>query len=142
MPLPRPDDLTSLVLRVDFDDDTAWHALRTALDALDGGPHATWVSDPRYEGVGIPELMREDNAADEHEQLTHLFLADAHAMAGAEHSLLALDLYDEPGRTFRVPARWFAEISADLSIANLDFEDYADSADASGVFRGFGDGCG
>ncbi|MEU3613850.1 hypothetical protein ABZ725_16240 [Streptomyces sp. NPDC006872] len=142
MPLPQPEDLTSLVLRVDFDDDTAWEALRTAVEALDGGPHATWVSDPRYEGVGIPELMREDNAADEDEQLTSLFLADAHAMAGAEHSLLALDLYDEPGRTFRVPARWFPDISANLSIANMDFEDFADCADASGTFRGFGDGGG
>ncbi|MER6960994.1 hypothetical protein [Streptomyces sp. NPDC000618] len=89
MPLPQPEDLTSLVLRVDFDDDTAWEALRTAVEALDGGPHATWVSDPRYEGVGIPELMREDNAADEDEQLSSRFLADAHAMAGAEHSLPA-----------------------------------------------------
>ncbi|SHI20292.1 hypothetical protein SAMN05444521_5313 [Streptomyces sp. 3214.6] len=36
--------------------------------------------------MSIPELMCVDNAADEDEQLTHLFLADAHAMAGAEHS--------------------------------------------------------
>ncbi|MDX2682239.1 DUF6924 domain-containing protein [Streptomyces sp. NY05-11A] len=140
MPLPQPEDLTSLVLRVDFADDIAWDALRAAVDALDGGPHATWVSDPRYEGVSIPELMRVDDAADEDEQLTHLFLADAHAMAGAEHSLLALDLYDEPGRTLRVPARWFPDISANLSIANMDFADFADCADVSGAFRGFGGG--
>jgi hypothetical protein len=145
-PLPQPEDLTSLVLRVDFADDIAWDALRAAVDALDGGPHATWVSDPRYEGVSIPELMRVDNAAGEDEQLTYLFLADAdadadaHAMAGAEHSLPVLDLYDEPGRTLRVPARWFPDISANLSIANMDFADFADCAYVSGAFRGFGGG--
>ncbi|GGR04376.1 DUF6924 domain-containing protein [Streptomyces aurantiogriseus] len=140
MALPQPDDLTSLVLRTDFGDDAAWDALRAAVHALDGGPHATWVSDPRFAGVGIPELLHEDNAADEDEQLTHLFLADATALADPQHRLLALDLYDEPGRTFRVPPAWFPDISANLSIANMDFEDFADCADASGTFRGFGDG--
>ncbi|MFD6753531.1 DUF6924 domain-containing protein [Micromonospora gifhornensis] len=44
---------------------------------------------------------------------------------------------DEPGRTFRVPPRWYAEVSANLSIANMDFADFADSVDASGAFQGF-----
>jgi hypothetical protein len=140
MALPQPDDLTSLVLRTDFADDAAWDALRAAADALDCGPHATWVSDPRFAEVGIPELMHEDNAADEDEQLTYVFLADATALAGSEHRLLALDLYDEPGRTVRVPLARFPDISANLAIANLDFADYADCADATGTFRGFGDG--
>jgi hypothetical protein len=136
MPLPRPRDLTSLVLRTDFADDAAWDALCAAFDE----DHATFVSDPRFADVSIPALMHEDNAADEDEQLTCLFLADATALADPEHRLLALDLYDEPGRTFRVPPAWFPDISANLSIANVDFEDFADCVDATGTFRGFGDG--
>nr|WP_089013655.1 hypothetical protein [Micromonospora inositola] len=58
-------------------------------------------------------------------------------MADDEHPLLAVDLYDEPGRTFRVPPRWYAEVSANMSIANMDFADFADAADESGTFRGF-----
>jgi hypothetical protein len=54
-----------------------------------------------------------------------------------EHLLLAVDLFDEPGRTFRVTPVWYREVSANLSIANIDFADYADAADSSGVFRGF-----
>ncbi|MFF0371235.1 DUF6924 domain-containing protein [Micromonospora sp. NPDC005087] len=46
-------------------------------------------------------------------------------------------LYDEPGRTFRVPLRWYAEVSANMSITNMDFADFADTADESGTFRGF-----
>ncbi|MFH8800655.1 DUF6924 domain-containing protein [Streptomyces sp. NPDC017936] len=136
MPLPRPADLTSLVLRTDFTDDAAWDALCAAFDA----DHATFVSDPRYADATIPALMAEDAAADEDEQLTCLFLADATALAGPAHRLLALDLYDEPGRTFRVPVEWFPDVSANLAIANMDFEDFADCADATGTFRGFGDG--
>ncbi|MEV1068346.1 hypothetical protein [Streptomyces sp. NPDC050263] len=139
MALPRPDDLTSLVLRTGFGDDAAWSALREAVEALDGGPHATWVHDPRFDGVSvqdlIPALMHEDNLADEADQLTHLFLAD-------ERGLLALDLSSEPGRTFRIPRASFPEISANLCRGEVDFEDYADCVDASGTFRGPGPGLG
>ncbi|MFF4660792.1 DUF6924 domain-containing protein [Streptomyces sp. NPDC001381] len=137
MALPPPDDLTSLVLRTDFSDDAAWDALRAAYDHHDDGPHATWVSDPRFAGADIPALIHEDTAADEDDRLTYVFLADARALAdGPERFLLALDLYDEPGRTFRVPPAWFPDVSANLSIANLDFADFADCADETGTFRG------
>jgi hypothetical protein len=133
VPLPQPRDLTSLVLRTDFADDAAWDALCAAFDE----DHATFVSDPRFADVGIPALMDEDNAAAEDEQLAHLFLADAAALADPRHHLLAVDLYDEPGRTFRVPPDRFPDVSANLCLANLDFEDYADSVDETGTFRGF-----
>ncbi|ARF81309.1 hypothetical protein GCM10010502_00450 [Kitasatospora aureofaciens] len=138
MPLPQPDDdLTSLVLRTDFGDDEAWDALRTALDAADEYTHATYVSDLRFAGVSVRTLLDEEAAADEDDRVIHLFLADPTAMEGPEHPLLAVDLADEPGRTFRVPARWFPDVSANLSIANMDFAEFADAADRSGTFRGF-----
>jgi hypothetical protein len=61
-------------------------------------------------------------------------------MVDAEHPLLAVDLYDEPGRAFRLPPRWYADVSANLSIANMDFQEFADAADESGTYRGLGDG--
>lgn len=74
---------------------------------------------------------------EEDDKLTYVFLAGATTMSDPSSSLLAVDLYDEPGRTFRVPAQWYSEISANLSITNMDF---ADAADDSGTFRGWGDG--
>ncbi|GAA4576472.1 DUF6924 domain-containing protein [Planotetraspora kaengkrachanensis] len=139
-PLPQPDDLTSLVLRTDFTDNTAWDALKAALITADPYPNATFVSDAQYAGVSIEALVQADAEADDEDKLTYLFLADATTMADDEHPLLAVDLYDEPGRIFRVPLRWYDEVSANLSIANLDFADFADFADAtneSGMFRGF-----
>ncbi|MFF4429761.1 DUF6924 domain-containing protein [Streptomyces sp. NPDC001513] len=140
MPLPQPDDLTSLVLRTDFGDEGAWEVVRAALDAAGEYPHATYVSELCFAGVGVQALLDEEAAADEDEQIVYMFLADAATMKDAGHPLLAVDLSDEPGRTFRVSVRWFPDISTNLSIANMDFAEFADAADGSGAFRGFGGG--
>jgi hypothetical protein len=115
MSLPQSDDLTSLVLRTDFTDDAGWEALRSAL-----GDHATCVSDPAFAGTTVHSLVAADAAATEEDRIFSLFLAD-----GGE-DLLAVDLADEPGRTFRLPVDRFADMSANLSIGNMDFADFAD----------------
>ncbi|MFF5225474.1 DUF6924 domain-containing protein [Dactylosporangium sp. NPDC000521] len=134
LPLPQPDDLSSLVLRTDFTDDAAWAEVLAAV----GDDGATYVSDRRYAGVTIQALVDVDAAAAEDDKLTYLFIADAATMADAERRLLAVDLFDEPGRTFRVPPSWYADVSANLSIANLSFWEFADAADESGTYRGSG----
>lgn len=131
--LPQPDDLASLVLRTDFTDNAAWAELQTAI----GTEGATYVSDTHYSCVTIQALVDVDAAAADDDKLTYLFIADATTMADAERTLLAVDLYEEPGRTFRVPPRWYADVSANLSIANMDFNEFADAADEYGTYRGF-----
>jgi hypothetical protein len=135
--LPQPDDLTSLVLRIDFSDDTAWDMVQTAIDSSDVPGNATYVSDSAFAGVTVQALIDIDAAASDEEKVTYLFLADATTMTDDEQPLLAVDLYTEPGRTFRLPPRWFADVSANLSIANMDFAEFADATDGSGTFRGF-----
>ena len=137
--LPEPDDLTSLVIRTDFSDDAAWEALQADIDGRNEFRQATYISDPTFAGISIDTLVDLDARADEDDKATYLFLADATTMADDERRLLAVDLYDEPGRTFRVPPRWFADVSANLSIANMDFDEFADAAEADGTFRGFGE---
>jgi hypothetical protein len=137
MRLPQPDDLTSLVVRTDFNNDVAWEAVRSAIDDASEYGLATYVSDSAYDGVRIQALVDADAAASDEEKLTYVFLADTVTMVEPEHALLAVDLYDEPGRSFRVPPRLFADVSANLCIANMDFAEYADVVDASGTFRGF-----
>ncbi|MBQ0892693.1 hypothetical protein KBX37_06170 [Micromonospora sp. U56] len=134
--LPQPDDLTSLVLRTDFADDAAWEALKTALHTWGGHDSATCVSDPNYASLSLQDLVDADNAASHDDKLIYLFFADATTMTDVERPLLAVDLAHEPGRTFRVPPRWFTDVSANLTIANLDFDEFADAADSSGTYRG------
>ncbi|MER5486196.1 hypothetical protein ABT024_23710 [Streptomyces sp. NPDC002812] len=140
MPLPKPGDLTSLVLRTHFGDEAAWDVLRSAIDGACEYSGATYVSDHRFAGAEVRALVDQEVAAEEDKRIGHAFLADATAMADPVHLRLAVDLWAEPGRTFRVPVRWFPDVSANLSLSNMDFAEVADLADGSGVFRGFGSG--
>ncbi|MEV4765327.1 hypothetical protein AB0J89_22185 [Micromonospora chokoriensis] len=135
--LPQPEDLTSLVLRTDFTNDAVWASVKAALRTWKGADSTTFASDPTYAGVSPQELLDTHNAASHDDKLTYLFLADATTMADAERALLALDLADQPGRTFRVPPRWYADVSTNLTIANMDFSEFADAVDESGTYRGF-----
>ncbi|MER6074933.1 hypothetical protein ABT187_40210 [Streptomyces sp. NPDC001817] len=130
----------SLVLRTDFSDDPAWDAVCAEIEETEEFSTAVFVSDPRFAGVSVRALVEEDAAADDDAKVFYVFLADETTMADAEHRLLAVDLADEPGRTFRVPPAWFSDISVNLGIANMYFAEFADCVDGSGTYRGCGDG--
>ncbi|MFK0022830.1 DUF6924 domain-containing protein [Streptomyces sp. NPDC090798] len=106
MDLPQPDDLTSLVLRTDFSSEAAWETLQAAINNSGDYRNATFFSDSSFTDVSVQALVDADAAADDDDKLCHVFLAGATTMTGEEHPLLAVDLYDEPGRTFRVPPLW------------------------------------
>jgi hypothetical protein len=67
----------------------------------------------------------------------YLIVADRTAISLPDHPLLIVDLIEERGRTFRAIPSQIQSIENNLSIANMDFEEFADAVDASGVFRGF-----
>ncbi|WP_434742315.1 DUF6924 domain-containing protein [Micromonospora sp. SH-82] len=134
-PLPRPVDLSSLVLRTDFTDDGAWKAVMD--DFRRWGCSTTCVDDPVYRRVTVNRLVEANAPRYDGGWLPYLFVADATTMTDGEHPLLAVDLDREPGRTFRVPPRWYPEVSDNLALANVDFADFARSVDPSGTFRGF-----
>ena len=137
MRLPEPADLTSLVLRTDFSDNCAWETVQVAITGSQEYQSATFVSDPSFAGVDAAALVAADAAAEPDARVIYLFLADAVTMSDPEHLLLAIDLADEPGRTFRVPPGWYSDVSANLCIANMDFWEFADAVDNSGTYRGF-----
>ena len=134
LPQPRPD--TSLVLRTDFSDDSAWEALKAAISAEDEHGEATFVSDPLYDGVTVQSLIEADTAAADDAKVCHVFLADSVSLTGGDHALLVVDLFGPPYQTLRVAPTGFAEVSANLCIANLDVADYADDGDPESIFRG------
>jgi hypothetical protein len=63
--------------------------------------------------------------------------ADDTSMAHVEHPLLVVDLGVEPGREFRAVPAAVQAIENNLSIANVDFAEFAECVDADGVFRSF-----
>ncbi len=70
--------------------------------------------------------------------LGELAVADAQTMQ--DRTILFVDLDElngEVGRTFRAIPEEVEAIVANLSIANMDFREFADNVDPDGVFRGF-----
>lgn len=66
-----------------------------------------------------------------------VFLVDNVTISDPETPLVALDLLHEPGRWFRVVPAEMWSVENNLSIANMDFFEFAEAADPDGVFRGF-----
>lgn len=132
--LPRSDN--SLVLRTDFTDDAAWTAVCEAIQAAsDEGFRARvdCLSDRAYEGLTVAQLTALAPKGGPH---AFAFLVDQVALRNPEHPILVVDLYTEPGRTFRVIPAWMWAVENNLSIANMDFGDFADHVDADGIYRG------
>ena len=148
MTLPAPPDLHGLLVRTDYSDDVAWDELRELLGRPDADGFTaslTYVDDRAYDGVTLDGLLA---MSFEDPEIPYVLIADRVTMEHSEHPLLVVDLYrdeddDEPPAgdrpMFRALPEQVASITANLEIANMDFEEFADRVDGDGVFRGFRD---
>src|SRR5262245_14554002 len=110
--LPKTEN--ALLLRTDFSDDAAWAALCAAAQArtADGfQAYLTCVSDPVFDGLTVEELVALAPKGGDH---TFAFLADRTALADPEQPVLVVDLYEQPGRTFRVIPRELSAVENNL----------------------------
>ena len=136
--LPRTKN--TIVLRTDFSDESAWDAVRaTIMRRRPAGyfqDNVEFVADPAFAGVAaeqVPALVPKGDDVD----LTFLFLVVAATLRSEEHPVLVVDLLDAPGRAFRaIPAELWS-IESNLFVGNMGFEEFAESVQADGVFRGF-----
>ena len=135
---PLPDTEHTLVLRTDYANDAAWKILCREIEKPVGEfrTYVEFLSDREYEGV-IPEQLV--NLASVRSDRTFMFLVDRVALSDPEHPVLVLDLYENPGSMFRVIPSEIWGVENNLSIANMDFSEFAENADDDGVFRGFHD---
>lgn len=148
--LPRTECVP--VIRTDFSDDDTWSAIGTALQQpveyhalralreATGRPEMTFrayvelLDDPAYDGLTADQLL---DLVPENYEHSFLLIADHVTISGPEHTLLVVDVADEPGRGFRALPIAVQSIENNLSIANMDFADFADNVGDDGIFRGF-----
>lgn len=132
--LPRTKN--ALVLRTDFSNDVVWGAVCSEISEPVGEfrAYVDCVSDANYAGLNAGRVVE---LASKDKNRTFLFVVDEVTITAREHPILVVDLYDEPGRSFRVVPRELWGVENNLSIANMDFEEFANSTDYDGVFRGF-----
>lgn len=114
-------------------------------------PNVVVIDDPSFDGVTGAKLAEFFTPSDE--SFGYVVLADARSMAeaavGGELTVDYVDLSVYPfedehpddderelGRAFRCVVSEIAAIEANLSISNLDFDDFANNTSADGVYRG------
>jgi len=127
----------SLLLRTDFSDDAAWTAVRKAVRAKSPEgfqANVRCISDPSYDGMTVDQLVELASQGFDH---TFAFLVDRLTLTNSEHPVLIVDLYHDPGRTFRVIPSEMWSVENNLSLANMDWESFARDDDGDEVFRGF-----
>jgi len=137
----------TLLVRTDFTADEAWSALQATAgtppgyvleDYPDMETPLTVVDDRELDGVDWRVVQAAVPVDDQGAAV--LFVADSVTFASDERPLLVVDLSDYHKRArppFRCLPSWVFEIDGNLSIANMDFEEYAASVDPDGVFRDF-----
>ena len=135
---PIPNTENALVLRTDFSDQAAWSAIcETILKPVDifrFRANVEFLDDAAYAGLSKDQLLTLVPPNYNH---SFIILADQTAISHPEHPLLIVDLYERSGKEFRAVPSQIQGIENNLSIANMDFEEFADSVEQDGIFRGF-----
>ena len=136
--LPTTKD--SPVIRTDFQNEDAWKTIcemirRPVPDGLGGEFYAyvAFVDDPAFRDLTEYDLLERVPGDYAH---SFLMIVDKVTTSSPKYPVLVLDLIDERGRTFRAIPTEIQCIENNLSIANMDFSEFADYAEEDGVFRG------
>jgi hypothetical protein len=130
-----PNTGNSLVLRTDFLDDAGWESICAAIREPVGEfrAYVDCLSDPEHDGVTAEQLVTPASNAGHR----FVFIIDRIALTHPERPILVVDLHHELGRTFGVIPSEMWSVENNLSIANMDFQEFADNVDQDGIFRGF-----
>ncbi|HWU56096.1 MAG TPA: hypothetical protein VN175_11390 [Rhizomicrobium sp.] len=123
------------LVRTDFSDQSAWSQLLVVvrMPSEDGFlANITVVDDPAFQDADPRALAGGKNV------LCHavLFVADAMTFAHNDKPILCI-APPQPQHTFRVIPSQLWSVENNLSLANMDWEDFAGAVDADGIFRGF-----
>ena len=131
-----PETKNSLVLRTDFSNTARWDFICAAIRQPVGEfqAYVDFISDPEYNGLTTQQILSLIPKGFKH---SFIFIVDQITLSHPEHPIIVMDLYHEIGRTFRVIPSEMWSIENNLSLANMDFAEFAESVDRDGIFRGF-----
>ncbi len=130
-------DRTPLI-RTDFSSDVTWRrvvnaASATSPDGFRANLHI--VDDPSFADADPVSVAKAADADSDH---VLLIIADTNTMIETEMPLLCVDPIP-PGGQFRVVPEQLWGVENNVSLANMDFAEFATAVDTDGVFRGFRD---
>jgi hypothetical protein len=134
-----PETENALVLRTDFSDQKAWEQICAIIRKPSGlfrfRAYVDFLADEQYSGISKAQVLK---LLPQNYHHSFIMIVDQITISHAEHPLLIVDLFDEGmGNEFRALPTQIHSIENNLSIANMDFEEFAGSVDGNGIFRGF-----
>jgi hypothetical protein len=133
-----PETENPLILRTDFSNQVAWETIRAAVLKPVGifgfRANVEFIDDREYTDITTDQLL---GLVPKNYAHTFIMLVDRITVSLPDHPLLIIDLYEGSGREFRAIPSQIQGIENNLSIANMDFEEFAEAVDEDGVFRGF-----
>jgi hypothetical protein len=157
--MPSDDTHNPWVIRTDFSDGPTWAVVKQQVAApqLDPPTGMEFIANVKF--VEEPALQSSSCEDIVHFLPTNymgfvVFVVDAETIKGKEHPLLVIGFSPPedtagnlaqksplstsmPINTFRAIPTTIQSIENNLSIANMDFEDFANAVDRDGIFRGF-----
>lgn len=124
------------LVRTDFSNESVWQKIVETLsqeseDGFRADVHI--VDDPAFHDANIGIIAEKIRKANAH---SLVFVVDARTVGDEEHTVLCINV-DNPSRGLRVVLSALWAVENNLSIANMDFDDFVEAADPDGVFRGF-----
>jgi hypothetical protein len=135
-PIPKTEN--AAILRTDFSNQAAWEiicaTIREPVSHFQFRADVDFIDRAEYNGITRDQLLQLVPGNYPH---SFIVVADETAISHPDHPLLVIDLYERSGREFRSIPSQIQSIENNLSIANMDFEEFADAVDENGVFRGF-----
>jgi hypothetical protein len=135
-----PKTANPLVIRTDFENQQAWEAICDLIRAPihEGSEsfyaYVEFLADSDYRNLTKEELLAIVPPNYDH---AFLFVVDRATIADPDFAILAVQLIEPRGRSFRAIPSQIQSIENNLSIANMDFEEFEEAVDKDGIFRGF-----
>jgi hypothetical protein len=135
-----PNTANPVVIRTDFENQQAWDAICGLIRApVQEGSHTfqafvQFLEAAEYRNMSAEELLQTLSADYSH---TFLFVVDRASITDPDFPVLVIDLHESRGRSFRAIPTQIQSIENNLSIANMDFEEFAEAVGRDGIFRGF-----
>jgi hypothetical protein len=136
--LPKTEN--PLVIRTDFENQQAWETIcdliRAPVTDYGEGFYANveFLDLPEFRNLSQDEVLKTVGPDYDH---SFLMIVDSVAVRDPEFPILVVDLYAERGSSFRAIPTMIQGIENNLSLANMDFFEFADNVSQDGVFRGF-----
>jgi hypothetical protein len=138
---PLPQTNNPVVMRTDFENQQAWKTICKLISAPVPSSasepfyaYVQFLDDKDFRGLSTEDILTRVPTGYKH---SFLFVVDHATFAHPEFPILVVELRRDRGRQFRAIPTAIQSIQNNLSIANMDFFEFANAVGADGIFRGF-----